>query len=116
LEKIHFDNAILEKISSSQAYVISENIGWSDIGAWEALKEALEESEDKNVTQGKVYLTDTDDSLVYNFTDQLVVTINVENLLVVNTPDVVMVCQKDAVPKIKKVVESFEGSEHEPLT
>ena len=37
LEKIHFDNAVLEKLNPSDALVVSENIGWSDIGAWEAL-------------------------------------------------------------------------------
>jgi len=81
VEKIHFDNAILEKLDSSSAVVISENIEWSDIGAWEALKEALQESKDHNVTQGKVLLTDTRDSLVYNYTNQLVVTIDLEDLL-----------------------------------
>jgi mannose-1-phosphate guanylyltransferase len=116
LEKIHFDNAILEKLNPSQAYVISENIGWSDIGAWEALKEALEENDDKNVTQGKVFLTDTVDSLVYNYTDQLIVTIDCSELLVVNTNDVTLICKKNSVPKIKKLVESWDGSEHEHLT
>jgi mannose-1-phosphate guanylyltransferase len=115
LEKISFDNAILEKLDPSQAYVISENIEWSDVGAWEALKEALQDSEDKNVTQGKTLLTDTKDSLVYNYTDQMVVTIDVDQLLVVNTPDVVMVCKKTSVPKIKKLVESLSGTEHDNL-
>jgi mannose-1-phosphate guanylyltransferase len=116
LEKISFDNAVLEKLDPSQAYVISENIEWSDVGAWEALKEALEHSDDKNVTQGKTLLTDTQDSLVYNYTNQLVVTIDVEGMLVVNTPDVVMVCKKTSVPKIKKLVEKLSGSEHDDLT
>ncbi len=116
LEKISFDNAILEKLDPSSALVISENIEWSDVGAWEALKEALEESHDKNVTQGKVMLTDTNDSLVYSYTDQLVVTIDLEDMLVVNTGDVVLVCKKTSVPKIKKFVESLSGTENEHLT
>ncbi len=116
LEKISFDNAILEKLDPSQALVISENIEWSDVGAWEALKEALQKSQDNNVTQGKVLLTDTNDSLVYNYTDQMVVTIDVDDLLVVNTDDVVMVCRKTSVPKIKKLVESLAGTENEHLT
>lgn len=116
LEKISFDNAILEKLDPSQALVISENIEWSDVGAWEALKEALQKSQDTNVTQGKVLLTDTHDSLVYNYTDQMVVTIDVDDLLVVNTDDVVMVCRKTSVPKIKKLVESLAGTENEHLT
>lgn len=116
LEKISFDNAILEKLNPANAYVVSENIEWSDIGAWEALKEALEEASNKNVTQGKVLLQDTEDSLVYNYGKQLVVTIDVKELLIVNTDDVLMVCHKTSVPKIKKLVESLQGTEHEELT
>jgi mannose-1-phosphate guanylyltransferase len=116
LEKISFDNAILEKLDVGDGLVVSENIEWSDVGAWEALKEALQGSKDKNVTQGKVFLQDTKDSLVYNYTDQMVVTIDAEELLVINTADVVLVCKKTSVPKIKKFVESLNGTEHEHLT
>ncbi len=116
LEKISFDNAILEKLDAKHASVVSENIEWSDVGAWEALKEALETTEDKNVTQGKTMLTDTRDSLVYNFTDQLVATIDMEESLVVNTGDVVLVCKKTSVPKIKKLVEKMNGTDFDHLT
>ncbi|MBI3576596.1 NTP transferase domain-containing protein [Candidatus Gottesmanbacteria bacterium] len=116
LEKVSFDNAILEKLDVGDGLVVSENIQWSDVGAWEALKEALEESKDKNVTQGKVALQDTKDSLVYNYTPQMVVTIDAEELLVINTSDVVLVCKKTSVSKIKKFVESLAGTEHEDLT
>lgn len=116
LEKISFDNLILEKLDPSNAYVISEDIEWSDIGAWEALKEALEEAADKNVTEGKVLLTDTEDSLIYNYTDQLVTTIDVKDALIVATNDVILVCNKSSVPKIKKLVESLRGTQNEHLT
>lgn len=117
LEKISFDNAILEKLDPKDALVVSDNIEWSDIGAWEALKEALEDSNDKNVTQGKVMLTDTEDSLVYNYNDkQLVVTIDMDEILVVNTNDVLLVCRKHSVPKVKKLVESMQGTENDHLT
>jgi len=116
LEKIHFDNAILEKLDPKDALVVSEDIKWSDIGAWEALKEALEEAKDKNVTQGKVLLTDSTDSLVYNYADQLVTTIDLDDMLVVVTPDVVLVSKKSSVSKIKKLVESLSGTENDHLT
>ncbi len=117
LDKINFDNAILEKLNPSDAFVVMENIEWSDIGAWEALKEALEDSDDKNVTQGDVRLEDTVDSLVYNYNKkQLVVTIDVDGMLVVNTDDVLLVCKKTSVPKVKKLVESMHGTEHDHLT
>jgi mannose-1-phosphate guanylyltransferase len=116
LEKISFDNAILEKLDPKHALVVSDNLEWSDIGAWEALKEALEDSEDRNVTQGKVMLSDTKDSLVYNYGKQLVVAIDANELLIVNTDDVLLVCHKTSVPKVKKMVESLAGTEYEHLT
>jgi len=116
LEKINFDHAILEKLNPAEALVVAENIEWSDIGAWEALKEALSDSQDKNVTQGKVMLNDTQDSLIYNYTKQLVVTLDLNEMFVVNTDDVVLVCRKSSVAKIKKLVESLTGTEYEDLT
>lgn len=115
LEMINFDNAILEKLDPADAFVASENIGWSDIGAWEALKEALEKGEEDNVTKGDVALEDTKDSLIYNFGKQLVVGIDLNDFIVVNTRDVVLVAPKSSVGKIKKFVEKLEGTKHEHL-
>ncbi|OGH16783.1 MAG: hypothetical protein A3C30_00370 [Candidatus Levybacteria bacterium RIFCSPHIGHO2_02_FULL_40_18] len=115
-EKVSFDNLILEKLTSSDGYVIGADFGWSDIGAWEQLKEALSTSEEENVTKGKVMLEDSKDSLVFNYTDQMVVGIDLSDYLVINTEDVVLVCPKESVPKIKKLVESLSGTEHEKLT
>lgn len=116
LEKISFDDAILEKFTSSNISVISVDIGWSDIGAWEALKEALSETDDENVTKGKVMVQDSRDSLVFNYGNQLTVGIDLDEMLVINTDDVVLVCPKSSVPKIKKLVESLAGTPHEHLT
>jgi mannose-1-phosphate guanylyltransferase len=115
-EKISFDNLILEKLNPSDGYVIGADFGWSDIGAWEQLKEALSNSEDENVIKGKVMLNDSKDSLVFNYTEQMVVGIDLSEYLVINTEDVVLVCPKNSVPKIKKLVESLSGTEHEKLT
>lgn len=115
LEKISFDDAILEKLSSDNLYVISADLHWSDVGAWEALKEALSDTKDENVIKGKVTLEDSRDCLVFNYTDQLVVGIDLSEMLVVNTPDVTLVCPKTSVPKIKKLVENLAGTSHEHL-
>lgn len=116
LEKISFDNAILEKLDPKSAYVIAADLGWSDVGAWEALKEALEISSHENVTRGKVLIEDSSDNLVFNYTDQLMVGIDLQNLIVINTDDVLLVCHKNSVPKIKKLVESLAGTTNEHLT
>lgn len=116
LEKVSFDNLILERMNPKCVLVIAADLEWSDVGAWEALKEALELSTKENVTRGKVLLTDCQDSLVFNLTDQLAVGIDLAGLLVINTDDVLLVCHKNSVPKIKKLIESLAGTEHEHLT
>ena len=117
LEKISFDNLILEKIDPSDALVLGADLGWSDIGAWEALKEALSKNVDENVTKGNVMLEDSVGIiLAFNFTDQLVVGIDLDEMLVINTEDVILVCPKNSVPKIKKLVESLAGTPNEHLT
>lgn len=116
LEKISFDNAVLEKLDPANVLVIAADLGWSDVGAWEALKEALQIASSENVTRGKVLLTDSQDNLVFNYTDQLAAGIDLEGMIVINTDDVLLVCNKNSVPKIKKLVESLAGTEHENLT
>lgn len=115
LEKISFDNAILEHLDPANGLVLSVDIGWSDIGAWEALKEALASSEDENVTKGDVELIDSKDNLVFNYNGQLIVGIDLNSLLVVNMGDVLLVCPKTSVPKIKKYVESLKDTPNERL-
>lgn len=116
LEKLSFDNLILEKMDPADGYVLGVDLGWSDVGAWESLKEALAKSEDENVTRGEVLLSDSRDSLVFNYNEQLIVGIDLSELLVINTEDVLLVCPKGSVPKIKKLVESLAGTPHESLT
>jgi mannose-1-phosphate guanylyltransferase len=115
LEKISFDDAILVKMAPKDVRVISTDLGWSDIGAWDALKEALAETTEENITKGNVLLEDTKDALFFNYTNQLCVGIDLEEMLVINTDDVLLVCPKSSVPKIKKLVENLKGTSHEHL-
>ncbi|OGK22617.1 hypothetical protein A3H80_00110 [Candidatus Roizmanbacteria bacterium RIFCSPLOWO2_02_FULL_37_19] len=117
LEKISFDNAIVEKMDFKNGLVVSADLGWSDVGAWEGLKEALQTSKEANVTQGRVLLEDSLDNLVYNFdNDKVVVGIDLNDFLIVNTDDVLLVTKKASVPKIKKLVKSLKGTKYEKLT
>lgn len=116
LEKISFDDAILVKLQPDNMYVLSSDLGWSDIGAWEALKEALSDSVEANVTKGNVTLENSTDTLAFNYGNQLVVGIDLQEMLVINTGDVLLVCPKTSVPKIKKLVENLAGTPNEHLT
>ena len=116
LEKISFDDAVLTKMSKEKVLVYCSDLRWSDIGAWESLKEALADDEMENVIRGNVVVNDSKDSLVFNDTEQLVVGIDLNGFVVINTPDVILICPKDSVPKIKKFVETLSGTPHEHLT
>jgi len=116
MEKISFDNAILERIKPEQAIVLTTDMGWSDIGAWEAFKEALQTKPQENITHGKTHLHNNQNSLVYNYTSKLVTTIDIKDMLVIVTDDVILVCPQESVPEIKKVVQGFKSSANEKYT
>ncbi len=116
VESINFDNAILENLDKNDARVIVEDIGWSDVGSWEALKEALQLKTEENVTSGKVYLDNVSDSLIYNYEEnKKIVGVDLEELIVINTQDAILITKKNSMGKVKKIVESFPGTEHENL-
>ncbi len=116
MPEINFDHAVLEQLEYNYARVIVEDVGWSDVGAWEALKESLQEARTDNITKGEVLLEDCADNLVYNYDNgKLVVGIDLHDALIVNTNDVLLVANKSSVSKVKKLVERFQGTVHEEL-
>ena len=116
VESINFDNAILENLDKKDAYVIVEEIGWSDVGSWEALKEALQLKTEENVINGRVYLDNVQDSLIYNYDEgKVVVGVDLEEFIIINTQDAILITKKNSMGKVKKIVESFPGTEHESL-
>lgn len=116
LQRVSFDNAVIEHVDTHDAIVLVDDFGWSDVGAWEQLKEALQDSRNANVTRGNVMLKDSQDTLVFNYEDEkTIVGIDLNDFVVVNTPDVILVTKKTSVSKIKTLVESLKGTEHEKL-
>lgn len=114
IQKISFDDALLIKLDKKNSLVVVEDIGWSDIGSWEALKEALQHHNYENVVRGKVFLKDVKDSLIYNYeTQKLIVGIDLNENIIVNTKDVILIAKKTSMSKIKQIVENFSGTEIE---
>ncbi|OIO06896.1 hypothetical protein CO115_05130 [Candidatus Falkowbacteria bacterium CG_4_9_14_3_um_filter_36_9] len=108
-EPIHFDSAIIEKMDLSQAAVLKTNMGWSDPGTLYALKEALEESREDNVIRGTAVVLNTSDSLIYNLEKKkLIAVIGLRGMVVVNTPDAMVVAHKDEVVNITNLVKKMK--------
>jgi mannose-1-phosphate guanylyltransferase len=106
---ISVDYAILE--NAKNIYVLPCDIGWTDLGTWGSLHTKLEKDNHDNAIVGKVELFECEGTLVSNPTQQLVVAQGVENLIVVNTPDVLLLCKKDQEQKIKSIVKSLSEKE-----
>ncbi|MEP7292019.1 MAG: mannose-1-phosphate guanylyltransferase [Chloroflexota bacterium] len=112
LPALPIDTAVMEK--TDHIAVIPVDIGWSDVGSWDALYDVLDLDSDGNGFKGSSsnrLIIDTKNTLVYS--DKLSVTIGVEDLVIVDTPDVLMVCHKDRTQDVKKIVEMLREMKHE---
>ncbi len=81
-------------------------LGWSDVGSWDSLLEVLLPDMNGNIAQNAQHLAiDTHNSLVYsNDIQRLVVTIGVDDMVLVDTGDVLLVCKSDQAQKVRDVV------------
>ncbi|MGC9109193.1 MAG: mannose-1-phosphate guanylyltransferase/mannose-6-phosphate isomerase [Caldimicrobium sp.] len=98
---ISIDYAVMEK--TDRAVVLPLTITWSDVGSWDSVYEVMEKNENQNVKIGKVVDIDTKNSLIIG-NDRLIATIGVENLLIVETPDVILIAKRGEGQKIKELV------------
>ena len=96
--------------------VVSLDAGWSDIGAWSVLWEQQDQDEDGNVVQGDVYSEETENSLLIS-QHRLLATLGVKDTVVIETPDAVLVSNKEHVQDVRKVVERLkQDGRPEPVT
>ncbi|MCK4587607.1 MAG: mannose-1-phosphate guanylyltransferase/mannose-6-phosphate isomerase [Gammaproteobacteria bacterium] len=102
------DYAVMEKLDAAEAAVVPLDADWSDLGAWSAIWEVGENSEDGNVTKGDVLSHGCRNSLFHS-EHRLVAGVGVEDLLVVETADAVLVAHKDHAQDVKKIVEQLKA-------
>jgi mannose-1-phosphate guanylyltransferase/mannose-6-phosphate isomerase len=95
------DYAVMEK--TSNAAIVSLDAGWSDLGAWSALFDAHKKDADDNVLLGDVVHHESRNCFV-RAENRLVSLVGVEDIVVVDTPDAVMVAHVSAVQDVKKIV------------
>jgi len=104
------DYAVMEKCPGSAfgVRVVPLDAGWNDLGAWESVWMTSDKDDAGNVIQGDTVVVDTKDSLVFA-TSRLVATVGIRDLVVVETPDAVLVARRDSSQQVKKVVQSLES-------
>ena len=105
------DYAVMEKLPGApdvaRLCVVPLAAGWSDVGAWDALWQVSEKDESGNAQRGDVILHDTRGSLVMA-ENRLVACVGIDDVVVVETSDVVMVVSKNRTQEVKRVVERLK--------
>jgi mannose-1-phosphate guanylyltransferase / mannose-6-phosphate isomerase len=105
LEKESIDYGIMEK--SNQVAVVAADIPWNDVGSWIALDDLEENDAEGNVLSNEVVAINCKNSIIQG-NDRLIAAVGTEDLIVVDTPDALLVCSKDKAQDVKKVVEQLK--------
>jgi mannose-1-phosphate guanylyltransferase/mannose-6-phosphate isomerase len=107
------DYAVMERIpverqsSLPSGVVIPLSAGWSDVGAWDSLWKVLPKNDSGNIAQGDVLLHDCRNMLVMS-ENRLVACVGTENMVVIETPDAVLVAPLDRAQDVKQIVDSLK--------
>ena len=111
LENIAVDYAILEPATRepgpSRVFVIPADIGWSDIGSWTAVYEQSTKSPEGNVIASPSHAIDAQGNFIWS-PDKFVGVIGVRDLVVVETPDALLICPRNRSQDVGKIVKWLE--------
>jgi mannose-1-phosphate guanylyltransferase/mannose-6-phosphate isomerase len=101
------DYAVMEK--TRDAVVLPLDAGWSDVGSWSSLFDALHTDEEGNVLQGDVMVFDTHDCYVHS-SSRLVTAVGMDDHIIVETKDAILVAPKERVQDVKELVSMIKKS------
>jgi mannose-1-phosphate guanylyltransferase len=118
LENIAVDYAILESVTRekgpAQVLAVPAEIGWSDIGSWTAVCEQSAEHPRENVLGGAGHLLDAEGNFIWS-PSKFVAAIGVHNLVVVDTPDALLICPRERSQDVGKIVKWLEENGRKDL-
>ncbi|MDP2812709.1 MAG: sugar phosphate nucleotidyltransferase [bacterium] len=110
-ENISIDYGLLEKMSNR--LVIPADICWADIGSWRSLRDIQLKDSDANVSNTKNVLLDSKRNLFYSFSGKLIAAIGVEDLVLVETDEVILLCPAEKSQEVKNILEKIKGTDLE---
>lgn len=102
---ISIDYAVAEK-SQKMMMILMENIYWNDIGSFDAIAEVLSDK-DKNVFKGDILAENCTDTMIIG-DNRLIAGIDLENLMIIDTPDALLVAKKGESQKVKNIVNKLK--------
>jgi mannose-1-phosphate guanylyltransferase/mannose-6-phosphate isomerase len=109
--KKSIDYAVMER--TERAAVVPLDCGWSDIGSWSAVWDAQDHDADGNAATGAVVFRDSRNNLAHSDDATLTAVVGVDDLVVVATPDAVLVTSRDKAEQVKDLVEELKAQNRE---
>lgn len=107
---LSIDYALMEK--SNQVAVVPCHIGWSDIGSWTALSQLIDADDHGNRISGEVMLENVKNCFIQT-SDRLIGAVGVKNLIVVDTPDALLVADQSCSQDVKNIYTQLKSLDHE---
>ncbi len=106
------DYAVMEKVSGKggDAVVLPMDAEWSDVGAWSSLWEVIEHDEAGNVCDGDVFAFNSKNNYLLS-EGRLLAAVGIEDMVVVETPDAVLVTTKDSTQDVKEVIKHLKSQQ-----
>ncbi len=105
--KKSIDYAVMER--TDRAAVVPVDLGWSDVGSWSAVWDVMSHDADGNASTGSVVFRDSRNSLVRSEDAILTAVVGLEDIIVVATPDAVLVTSRDKAEQVKGLVEQLKA-------
>lgn len=112
LEKISIDFALMEKISG--VYAVAADIGWSDVGSWSVAYDLNPKDGRGNVRPRHALCLDSQGNMIVS-PDKFVVTVGVQDLIIVETHDALLVCAREQSQDVGKAVQELDTQGHDEL-
>lgn len=110
IRKISIDYAVMEPCAAQgDVLVIPGDCGWNDVGSWDMMDILHTPDAQGNVLLGDVMGINVRDTVIYS-SGRTVTAVDVENLVIVETPDAVMVCTKERAQNVKKIVDALNAA------
>jgi mannose-1-phosphate guanylyltransferase len=99
---ISIDYGVMER--ADKVYVVPGSFDWSDVGDWKAVYDLSEHGKAGNVIEGQAILHDASRCLIHA-DKRLIAVVGIDDIMVVDTPDALLVCHRDAAQRVKNVVD-----------
>ena len=113
LKSISIDYGIMEK--SKNVFLIQGNFDWNDVGSWEAVYQLSEKDSNLNTKIGDIYTSDTKNSYIFS-PSKFTAVIGLDNVVVINTRDSLLVCDRSKAQDVKLVVDHLKLNNRNELT